>query len=355
MATASAANKFKLALIQLAVGSNKAENIKHAAIKVSEAAQNGAQVVSLPECFNSPYGTKYFKEYSEAVPSGPSCQLLKETARENKIYLIGGSIPEAADGKLYNTSTVWCPEGNLLAVHRKIHLFDIDVPGKIRFKESESLTPGDSFTTFDTPWCKVGLGICYDIRFAELAQIYREEGCKLLVYPGAFNMTTGPAHWELIARGRAVDNQVYVAVPSPARDASAEYVAWGNSSIVSPWGEVVSKTDEKESIVYADIDLGYLNDIRKQIPVSFQKRADLYSVKNLSNERESSRLNKSYKLELSKVAETVDVENLGSKTVYCRCWQSKKFPLCDGSHGKHNKACGDNLGPLIVKKNTENK
>jgi len=353
MSAASAANKFRLALVQLAVGSNKAENMKRAAVKVAEAVENGAQLVSLPECFNSPYGTKYFGEYSEAVPNGPSCQLLQETARKHKIYLIGGSIPEAADGKLYNTSTVWCPEGNLLAVHRKIHLFDIDVPGKIRFKESESLSPGNSFTTFDTPWCKIGLGICYDIRFPELGQIYREAGCQLLVYPGAFNMTTGPAHWELIARGRAVDNQVYVAVPSPARDESAEYIAWGNSSIVSPWGEVVSKTDEKESIVYADIDLALVNDIRNQIPVGFQKRTDLYGVVNKSKKDFSQRMNKTYKLDLNKVAETVDIESLGAKTAYCRCWQSKKMPFCDGSHAKHNKACGDNLGPVIITKKVE--
>jgi len=342
------ANKFKLALVQLAVGSNKADNIKRAALKVSEAAQNGAQIVSLPECFNSPYGTKYFGEYAESVPQGPSSQLLSETARNNKIFLIGGSIPEEHEGKLFNTSTVWCPEGNLLAVHRKIHLFDIDVPGKITFKESDSLSPGSSFTTFNTPWCKVGVGICYDIRFAELAQIYRDQGCKLLIYPGAFNMTTGPAHWELLARGRALDNQVYVGLPSPARDTDADYTAWGNSLVVSPWGEVVSSTADTEAIIYADIDLDYLQTIRNQIPIQFQRRPELYKVANQLEDQPSTRLNKTYKLESKKVAETFDVEDLGAKTVLCRCWQSKKFPLCDGSHGKHNKACGDNLGPAII-------
>jgi len=346
------ANRFKLALVQLSVGANKTENIGRAALKISEAAQNGAQVISLPECFNSPYGTKYFGEYSEAVPDGPSCQLLKETAKKYKIYLIGGSIPESADGKLFNTSTVWCPEGNLIAVHRKIHLFDIDVPGKIRFKESDSLSPGSSFTTFDTPWCKVGLGICYDIRFAELAQVYRDKGCKLLVYPGAFNMTTGPAHWELLSRGRALDNQVYVATPSPARDPTADYVAWGHSTVISPWGEVMSTTEEKEDIIYADIDLEELESIRGQIPISKQKRGDLYRIQNnLEEENSVRRLNKTYKLDSKKVAETFDVDDLGKKTVYCRCWQSKKFPLCDGSHGKHNQKCGDNLGPVIITRN----
>ncbi|XP_078512234.1 omega-amidase NIT2-like [Lissotriton helveticus] len=140
------------------------------------------------------------------------------------------------------------------------------------------MSPGDSFSVFDTPYCKVGVGICYDIRFAELAQIYTKKGCQLLVYPSAFNMTTGPAHWELLQRSRALDNQVYVASASPARDEKASYVAWGHSSVVSPWGEVLSKAGTDETVTYTEIDLQYLTDVRQQIPIHFQKRADLYSV-----------------------------------------------------------------------------
>jgi len=343
-------SKFKLALIQLSVGANKSDNLIRAANKISEAVEKGANIVSLPECFNSPYGTQYFKEYSEPVPTGPSSQALKEAALKNKVYLIGGSIPECHDGKFYNTSTVWCPQGNLVATHRKIHLFDIDIPGKMTFKESDALSPGNSFTTFPTPWCEVGVGICYDIRFAELAQIYAKKGCKLLVYPGAFNMTTGPAHWELLSRARAVDNQVYVAIPSPARDTQATYIAWGHSSVVSPWGEVIAKASEKEDIIYADVDLEFLEGVRNQIPIGFQKRNDLYEVCDKEGAEDSKRVNTTYMLDSKKVAETFNIEDLGDKTVFCRCWKSKKFPLCDGSHGKHNQACGDNLGPVIVTK-----
>eukprot|EP00088_Acartia_fossae_P062581 TRINITY_DN7568_c0_g1_i1.p1 TRINITY_DN7568_c0_g1~~TRINITY_DN7568_c0_g1_i1.p1 ORF type:complete len:368 (+),score=36.14 TRINITY_DN7568_c0_g1_i1:52-1104(+) len=343
-------NKFRLALVQMAVGANKTENLKRAATQITEAAKNGAQVVSIPECFNSPYGTKYFGDYCESIPDGPSCQILQKAARDNKIYLIGGSIPETSDGKLYNTATVWCPEGNLLAVHRKIHLFDIDVPGKITFKESETLSPGNTFTSFDTPWCKIGLGICYDIRFAELGMIYRDMGCKLLVYPGAFNMTTGPAHIDTLVKGRALDNQVYVAFASPARDESAEYVAYANSAVASPWGEIVTQADEKDTIIYTDIDLQYADTIRKQIPISFQRRNDMYSVHDNLTSKAETRFNQMYKLDSKKVAETFDIEELGKKTVLCRCWESKKFPLCDGSHAKHNQRCGDNLGPVIITK-----
>ncbi|XP_026702728.1 omega-amidase NIT2, partial [Athene cunicularia] len=268
---------FRLALIQLHVSAVKSENLQRACGLVREASAKGAKVVALPECFNSPYGTQYFKEYAEKIP-GESTQKLSEVAKECSIYLIGGSIPEEDDGKLYNTCAVFGPDGAILAKHRKVHLFDINIPGKIQFKESETLSPGNSFSMFDTPYCKVGLGICYDLRFAEMAQVYGQKGCHLLIYPGAFNLTTGPAHWELLQRGRALDNQVYVATISPARDEKASYVAWGHSTVVNPWGEVIAKAGAEETVIYTDIDLQKLAEIRRQIPILSQKRCDLYGI-----------------------------------------------------------------------------
>ncbi|XP_004068363.1 omega-amidase NIT2 [Oryzias latipes] len=276
-AAARIMSKFRLAVVQLQVTSVKADNLSRARRLVLQAAGQGSKVVLLPECFNSPYGTSFFSDYAEKIP-GESTQMLSEAAKENQVYLVGGSIPEEDGGKLYNTCAVFGPGGEMILKHRKIHLFDINVPGKICFQESETLSPGNSLSTFDTPFCKVGVGICYDMRFAELAQVYSREGCQLLVYPGAFNMTTGPAHWELLQRGRAVDNQVYVATASPARDEAASYVAWGHSTVVNPWGEVISKAGAEETVIYADIDLQYLSDIRRQIPITAQRRDDLYSV-----------------------------------------------------------------------------
>uniref|UniRef100_A0A3P8YKI7 omega-amidase n=1 Tax=Esox lucius TaxID=8010 RepID=A0A3P8YKI7_ESOLU len=275
--------EFRLAVIQLHVTKVKADNLSRARGLVKEAAREGAKIVVLPECFNSPYGSSFFPEYAEKIP-GESSQVLSEVAKENRVFLVGGSLPEEDTGKLYNTCPVFGPDGGLLLKHRKIHLFDIDVPGKIRFQESETLSPGSSLSVFETPYCKVGVGICYDMRFAELAQLYTKKGCQLLVYPGAFNMTTGPAHWELLQRARALDNQVYVATASPARDEAASYVAWGHSSVVNPWGEVLSKAGSEEAIVYADIDLEYLADVRQQIPINTQRRADLYTVKAVQEE-----------------------------------------------------------------------
>lgn len=271
---------FRLALVQMRVSSNKLANLSRASEQVKLATENGAKVVSLPECFNSPYGTKYFAEYAEQIPQGESCSALSSMAKENGIYLIAGSIPELGqDKKLFNTCTIWSPDGKLLGMHRKMHLFDIDIPGKIRFKESEALTAGNEFTSFKTPWMNVGVGICYDIRFAEMAQIYaRQHECKLLIYPGAFNMTTGPQHWEPLIRGRALDNQVYVAAVSPARDESAEYVAWGHSTIMCPFGDIKAKAGPHDEIIYADIDCKHLEEIRQQIPIGHQRRNDLYKV-----------------------------------------------------------------------------
>jgi len=275
---------FKFAGIQMLIGDNKKENIANAVKLINEASSNGAKVVSLPECFNCPYSTGVFKDYSESLGSSETIDALSECAKKNQIWLIGGSIPEIdkEDGKIYNTCFIFSPHGTIVGRHRKIHLFDIDIPNKIRFKESETLSPGNTLTVIDIGYCKVGVGICYDIRFPELAMLYAKENCKFLIYPGAFNMTTGPAHWELLQRGRAVDNQVYVAAISPARNPSSTYQAWGHSSVVNPWGEVLATTQHDQDIIYTDIDLNKVTEMRSSIPVYQQKRNDIYQIINSS-------------------------------------------------------------------------
>lgn len=278
----------KLALIQLATGADKAANLSRARSKVLEAASNGANLVVLPECFNSPYGTKYFPKYAEELlpspPSedkSPSFHALSKIAKEAKTFLVGGSIPEyvkkAGEEKWYNTSLTFDPDGKLLATHRKVHLFDIDIPGKISFHESEVLSPGDKVTIVDLPgYGKIGIAICYDIRFPELAMIAARKGAFLLVYPGAFNLTTGERHWTLQARARAVDNQTYVALCSPSRDMDADYHAWGHSLVADPDAGVLGELDEKEGILYAELRGERIEEVRKGIPIYTQRRFDVY-------------------------------------------------------------------------------
>ncbi|GAA5914197.1 hypothetical protein JCM5296_003882 [Sporobolomyces johnsonii] len=291
---------FRLALVQLAQpgdGSDKAANLAHAKAKIAEAVKGGSEgrkpdVVVLPEIFNSPYATGMFRKYAERIGWTPetkasfdvakteseSIKLLSEAAKEHGIWLIGGSIPELApDDKVYNSSPTFSPDGKLVAVHRKVHLFDIDIPGGITFKESETLTGGDWMTIVETEFGKIGVGICYDVRFPELAMIAARQGCVAMIYPAAFNLTTGPLHWDLLQRGRAVDNQMYVAMCSPARATSGEgYKAWGHSGCSDPMGKFVTQLDEKEGIAYADIDLSVIDKARAGIPVTVQRRFDIY-------------------------------------------------------------------------------
>ncbi|KAH9321027.1 hypothetical protein KI387_015666, partial [Taxus chinensis] len=251
-------SKFKIALCQLSVTEDKERNIAHARTAIEAAADKGAQLIVLPEIWNGPYSNESFPVYAEDIDAGgsasPSTSMLSEVAHSRGITIVGGSISERSGDHLYNTCCIFGKDGELKAKHRKIHLFDIDIPGKIFFKESKTLTPGNSPTVVETDVGRIGIGICYDIRFQELAMLYAARGAHLICYPGAFNMTTGPLHWELLQRARAVDSQLYVATCSPARDISAGYIAWGHSTLVGPFGEVVATTEHEEATILADID-----------------------------------------------------------------------------------------------------
>ncbi|XP_018330304.1 omega-amidase NIT2 [Agrilus planipennis] len=270
--------KVQAALIQLVVGKSRSKNIENANQMICEAKNKGAKLIALPECFNSPYGTNFFKEYSESIPNGPTCKMLSNAAKENEVYLVGGTIPEEDNGKIYNTCTVWDPKGELIGKYRKMHLFDIDIPGGITFKESEILTAGNDLQTFTIDNnIKVGIGICYDLRFEELAKLYRKRNCELLIYPGAFNMTTGPLHWELLQKARALDNQLFVFAVSPARGDKG-YIAWGHSQVTNPWGKVIAQAGHTEEIVYCELDFDECDKIRQQIPTFPQRRTDIYDT-----------------------------------------------------------------------------
>lgn len=285
----------KLACVQLASGADKAANLANARAKVLEAARSGAKIIVLPECFNSPYGCDYFPSYAEQLhplpppaERSPSFAALSAMARDTGTYLIGGSIPEfaaaaadeaGAEGKktYYNTSLVFGPDGTLLATHRKVHLFDIDIPGRIQFRESDVLSPGSKITIVDLPgYGRLGLSICYDVRFPELSAVAARRGCFALVCPGAFNLTTGPLHWRLLGQARALDNQVYVALCSPARDMGATYHAYGHSLIVDPMARVVVEAEEGETIVSAVLDGAVIEETRRGIPLRDQRRFDVY-------------------------------------------------------------------------------
>lgn len=267
----------KVALLQLKVTADKALNIANAEKRILEAAGNGAKLIILPECWNSPYAVTAFPQYAEAIPNGETTSFLSNIASKSNTFIIGGSFPENDGGKVYNTSLTFNPSGKLIAKHRKVHLFDIDVPGGVRFKESDTLSPGSSETLVELEgYGSVGVGICYDIRFPELAIRAARKGAFAMIYPGAFNMTTGPAHWELLARSRAVDNQFFTVLVSPARDLSSSYHAYGHSMVSDPWGNLLCEADENETIVYAELKPEKIAETRTSIPLYTQRRFDIY-------------------------------------------------------------------------------
>ncbi|XP_066933171.1 omega-amidase NIT2-like [Clytia hemisphaerica] len=269
------ASALKLALIQSRVFQTKSQTLSRVKELIETAVKQKSNLVCLPEIFNGSYGLGFFIPNSEEIP-GETSNFLSGLAKEHSIHLVGGSISEKDGDKYYNTCLVYGPDGSLVAKHRKVHLFDIDVPGGIKFTESEILSPGNSTNSFNIgPW-KIGLGICYDIRFPELSAVYAKQGCNLLLFPSAFNMTTGPKHWELLTRARANDFQLYTAMCSPARDENASYVAWGHSTVCNPWAEVIAKAGIDEEIIYADLDLQLVETVRQSIPTRQQKRHDVY-------------------------------------------------------------------------------
>lgn len=275
----------KIALIQIKAGPSKVDNLRHVSSFIDQAvarAPSKLDLVMLPECFNSPYAVDKFREYAENIPNGQTTGFLTDLAKQHGIYIVGGSIPELddADNNVYNTSLTIDPKGNIIAKHRKTHLFDIDIPGGITFKESETLTGGDKGTVFKLgSFGNVGLGICYDIRFPELAMAASRQpnNAFAMFYPGAFNTTTGPLHWHLLARARAVDNEMFTVLCSPARDVGGDgYQAYGHSLVVDPFGKIVAEAGEGEEILYAELDKELLPKARSSIPVHFQRRFDVY-------------------------------------------------------------------------------
>lgn len=284
--------KIKIAAIQMPTVTDKMENVKAVKTYLEKIKDENPDFVILPEMFCCPYQTENFPIYAEKE-GGPVWQQLSGYAKQYGIYLIGGSMPEKdAEGNVYNTSYIFDREGKQIGKHRKVHLFDIDVKGGQTFKESDTLTAGDSDTVFDTEFGKIGVMLCFDIRFPELSRMMVNDGAKVIFVPAAFNMTTGPAHWELSFRTRALDNQIYMVGCAPARDVSAGYISWGHSIVTDPWGRVTGMLDENEGILLAELDMDYEEQVREELPLLKSRRKDIYQLSqnlfNSGNSTESS-------------------------------------------------------------------
>ena len=263
---------FRIALCQIAPSRNYEQSIHRAFSMIDEAAAGGARVVALPELFYLPYELPLIKK---AGDMGDLLIEFSKVARKNKIYICTGSLAVKGAAGLQNSSFLIGPSGKTLLSYSKCHLFDVHSKN-VNVHESSVFTPGDHIATVKTALGSMGILVCYDIRFPEMARRIALCGGELLLVPGVFNVITGPVHWHLLHRARAVENQMFVAAISQARCEDSTYKAYGHSMVISPWGDILAEAGEREEIVFADIDPEILENTRRQMMVFKHRRKDLY-------------------------------------------------------------------------------
>jgi deaminated glutathione amidase len=268
--------KLVAAAIQMSSTPDKRENKGTAEALVREAVSAGADLVALPELWSCHGLDEVYRENAEPVP-GPTTEFLADLARELGVYVLGGSILEGDPGaeRLSNTSTFFDPSGEMTAVYRKIHLFDVKVSGK-EYLESANIAPGDEIVTAKAGAATVGLSVCYDVRFPELYRLLALRGAEILAVPAAFTLQTGKDHWEILLRARAVENQTFVIAPAQwGRKADGRWT-YGRSMIVDPWGTVLATCPDRDGYALATLDLDYLDRFRTEFPAFANRRPEAY-------------------------------------------------------------------------------
>ena len=262
------ADLLRVACVQLNASESKADNIERAGLLVARAAATGADLIVLPEKWNGIGPPDFLRANAESLDDGETVEAMRLWARDHKVTIVGGSIPERREGrdKLSNTSVVFDPDGEIAALYRKIHMFDVEVGGQV-YRESESEEPGEEASRItDVEGWKLGLTICYDLRVPELYRILAVEGAEIITVPAAFTLFTGKDHWELLLRARAVENQCYIVAPNQwgtHRDGKASY---GRSTIVDPWGVVLAQAPDEEGIIVAELDRTRVDEVRRALP-----------------------------------------------------------------------------------------
>ncbi|MFT7776568.1 carbon-nitrogen hydrolase family protein [Roseateles sp.] len=256
----------KIAAVQMVSGPDVAANLAAARRLLEDAARRGAELAALPEyfCLMGMHDSDKLA-LAEAEGSGPIQAMLAAAARDLGLWIIGGTLPikSASAARVRNSTLVFSPGGERVARYDKIHLFAFD-NGREAYDEGRVLEPGSQPTRFEAGAIQVGLSVCYDLRFPELYRVYA--GCDLLAVPAAFTYTTGQAHWELLLRARAVENQCYVVAPAQGGQHANGRRTWGHSMVIDPWGQVLSVLAEGEGVVVADVDPARLTQVRQQLP-----------------------------------------------------------------------------------------
>lgn len=271
--------RIKVALIQYTIQEEWLDNVNQVEHLLTAAHAGGAKLAILPEMFVQPYDMTLVPDRAESVPDGPTSKKLSGWARRFKMAIVGGSVAErGSDGKYYNTATLWGPDGMFLVKHRKVHLFDVDLPGGVSVKESSILSPGHQVTVVPIMGMTLGIAVCYDIRFPELARLMTLQGAEMIALPGAFNHVSGPAHWDILLRNRAAENTVWVAGVSGLAPPDTSYHSWGHSMLSDPFGKVVADMGRAEGVAFGVMDPARLKDVRARLPLLKQRRDDLYTL-----------------------------------------------------------------------------
>src|SRR4051794_8440602 len=270
-------DRIRVACVQMTSRSDKAANLARAEALVARGASTGADVVVLPEKWNLIGSADDYRAAAEPLEAGESVNAMSTWARTLGITLVGGSITERRDGreKLSNTSCVFDPEGELVAVYRKIHLFDVEVGGNV-YRESEAEEPGTEPVVARGEGWPIGLTVCYDVRFPELYRILALEGAELVTVPAHFTTPTGRDHWHVLLRARAIENQCFLAAAAQWGETIRGKPAYGRSLIVDPWGVVLAQAPDEETVISAELDRARLRDIRAKLPSLANRRADAY-------------------------------------------------------------------------------
>ena len=269
----------KVAAVQLSSGTNVVANVDAASALVNEAANLGATYIQLPEYFNYLGPAKSFAHFAEPIP-GPTTNTLAEVAASLGVTLHLGSLLErAGDDMSYNTSVVIDPAGAIVATYRKAHLFDVNVPGAVAFRESDAVVPGDDLVVADLPEFRLGLSICFDVRFPEMYRALAARGAQVISIPAAFNASTGAAHWEILVRSRAIENHAFVIAAAQCGRTVDGIETFGHTLIVDPWGVVLGEaTSDVPQVIVAELDIDEVVRRREQINVMKFRRSDLYTT-----------------------------------------------------------------------------
>lgn len=269
----------RVAVCQMRSGVDVGANLSEAERLLAEAADVGADLAVLPELFPYLGSRSVIPEVAEMVPGGPATEMLSKAADRGAMWVMGGSVHERDGDRIHNTAPLFDRTGELVARYRKIHLFDVDLEGQPPFRESATFAPGTELVTHALEDARVGIAICYDLRFPELFRGLMTLGAELFVLPAQFQHRTGVAHWEVLLRARAIENQCFVAAAAQWGewgDAEEPRRSYGRSMIVGPWGEILVEAPEEGSGVWlADVDVAELRRVRKALPVLEHRRLGL--------------------------------------------------------------------------------